>query len=162
MVESIVRDMQADDCSDVSRVQCASFRWAAKHEGFKPQQIADYFGLRGSEDAVRIQFREYRCLVACIEGSIVGVIGIKGNVITKLYVDPSYLRRGIGKALFQSAEDLIANEGHQDLTVVTIFPDTVPFYKEMDMCESCRKIIEHGPMTGVESVLLRKSLAVNI
>ena len=90
-----------------------------------------------------------------------GVIGIKDNEITKLYVDPSRLRQSIGTGLFAAASDIIARAGHRELWLGTIFQDTLPFYKAMGMSEFERKPVGIGPMIGAKSILLRKAVHCN-
>ena len=158
MEDIIIREMRDEDCAEVSRLECASFEFGARRAGFSAARIADHFRERGSEEAIRTQSHAYHCLVACRGPRIVGVIGIKGNEIAKLYVDPSGLRRGIGTALFRAASDVIARGGHPELWLGTIFPPTLPFYKAMGMSESERKPVAFGPMIGAESILLKKAL----
>ena len=150
--------MREEDCPQVSRLQCASFEFGAERAAFSAAQIADYFRERGSEEAIRTQFHAYHCLVACSAVGIVGVIGIEGNEIAKLYVDPLHLRQGIGTALFASAADIIAQAGHRELSLGTIFEGTLPFYRAMGMSESGRKTVGFGAMVGVEVVLLKKAV----
>jgi len=71
-------------------------------------------------------------------------------------VDPSHLRRRIGRALFTAAAKVIARAGHRQVRLGTIFPATLAFYRAMGMCESGRKTVGFGPMVGVEVILLRK------
>ncbi|MDP6115450.1 MAG: GNAT family N-acetyltransferase [Planctomycetota bacterium] len=158
MEDITIREMGEEDCPQVSRLQCASFEFGAERAGFGAAQIADYFLKRGSEEAIKTQFHAYHCLVACGASDIVGVIGIKDSEITKLYVDPSHLGQGIGTSLFAAASEIIAQSGHQDLWLGTIFPATLPFYQAMGMSESGRKTVGFGPMVGAESILLKKAL----
>jgi GNAT superfamily N-acetyltransferase len=156
----VIREMQESDCAAVSRVQCASFARGAELEGFTSQQIADYFRIRGSEEAIRAQCEDDECLVACADDCVVGVVGINRNLITKLYVSPSYVGRGCGAALFKAAEQRVAVAGYRELRLVTIFPGTLRFYRIMGMREESRKLVEHGPMKGMDSILLTKRLPV--
>ena len=89
MQDIAVRAMELADCEAVSRVVCDSFQWAANHESFLAEEIEIYSAGRGSPQAIREQFRTYRCWVACESNRIVGMAAVKGNEITKLYVEPS-------------------------------------------------------------------------
>ena len=153
-----VREMHDGDCPEVSRVVCASFRHGAERDGFTEEQIQSYFSGRGSETAIREQFRQYQCLVACAGQTIAGVVALKGNEITKLYVDPRLLRRGIGSMLFEQAERIVSQGAHEDLVVHTVFKSGIPFYEAMGMATVDSKPVAFGPLKGTDSTLLRKSL----
>lgn len=152
-----IREMREDDCPRASRLQCASFEYGALRAGYSAAQIASYCRDRGSQEAIRAQFRKYDCLVACSGGQTVGVVGVEENELVKLYVDPAHLRQGIGSALFDSASDIVAKAGFQEMWLGTIFPGAIPFYIAMGMAESGRKRVTSGPMVGAESILLKKT-----
>ena len=161
MKKITIHEMRDSDIEEVSRVVCDSFRWSAERDGYTAEQIAAYVSERGSPEALRGQFPLCQWLVACAEDTIVGVAAVKGNEIDKLYVDPRFLRQGIGKRLFQAAEDLIARAGHKEVVLGTAFPASLPFYRAMGMQESGRKIIAIGPFKGRASILLTKPLFAN-
>jgi GNAT superfamily N-acetyltransferase len=156
MMEIAIREMRASDIEEASRVVCDSFRWGAEREGFTSDQINGYFAERGSPEALRAQFPLCRWLVACKGDRIIGVVAVKGNEIDKLYVDPRFFRQGIGRRLFQGAEELIVRSGHKEITLGTGFPSTLPFYRAMGMHESGRKTIAVGPCVRRTSTLLVK------
>lgn len=155
----LIRRMRESDVHGVSRMQCHSFAWGAEREGFTARQIDDYCHLRGSETSIREQLQQDTCIVACLNDNIVGVIGINGRLVTKLYVSPEHLDRGIGSRLFRAAEEEIADQGHGELEVVTVFPSTVPFYERMGLQVADQVPLQRGPMSGRDSIRLRKSLA---
>lgn len=72
--------------------------------------------------------------VAEQDGRLVGVAQIKivGNEadLLKLFVEPTALRRGIGKALFAWAADLATSQG-ADHILIEADPDAAPFYRRM-------------------------------
>lgn len=158
MLQVTVRDMRDEDCPQVSRVVCSSFQWAAKREGLPPEQVKDYVIRRGCEDAIRDQAREYRFQVACVSGRIVGVVATKGNEITKLYVDPRLIRKGIGETLFRTADEAIRRAGYRDLVLGTAFEWSVPFYEAMGMSKAGRRSVVCGPVEGVDSMIMKKTL----
>ena len=153
-----LRDMQETDCQDVSRLVCASFRWGAEREGMSEQTIKSYFSQRGSEDAIREQLKEYRCLIACSDKTMVGVVAIKENEITKLYVDPNFIRQGIGMKLFNAAEHIITEAGYDELILGVVFESSIPFYQAMGMSTISRTSVDCGPLASKDSILMRKQL----
>lgn len=52
-------------------------------------------------------FQRSQKFVAAIGGEIVGFVGIDGTYLSWLYVDPTYYRRGIGRALLRFAVSII-------------------------------------------------------
>jgi GNAT superfamily N-acetyltransferase len=72
--------------------------------------------------------------VAEQDGRLVGVaqINIIGNDanLLKLFVEPTVLRSGIGKALFTWATDLAKRQGAVRL-VIEADPDAAPFYRRV-------------------------------
>lgn len=52
-------------------------------------------------------FQRSRKFVAVISGKIVGFVGIDGTYLSWLYVDPTYYRRGIGRALLRFAINIM-------------------------------------------------------
>jgi ribosomal protein S18 acetylase RimI-like enzyme len=65
------------------------------------------------EDAASFQ-RSHK-FVACIDGEIVGFVGVDGTYLSWLYVDPAWYGRGIGRQLLRLGVRLI---GPQAWTVV--------------------------------------------
>ena len=65
------------------------------------------------EDAA--SFQRSRKFVACVEGQIVGFVGVDGTYLSWLYVDPAWYGLGIGRRLLRLGVGLI---GPQAWTVV--------------------------------------------
>lgn len=158
MILVAIHDMRDEDCSAVSRVVCDSFEWGARREDWPPDRIEEYVVKRGCEQAIREQFREYRWLLARSGTTIVGVVATKGNEITKLFVSPDRLRRGIGAALFKAAEKTLRRDGRQEVILGVIFDSSVPFYEAMGMSKVGRKSVVFGPATGADPMIMKKSL----
>ena len=158
MGKMTIRDMREEDCSEVSRVVCASFGWAAGREGHAPEQIARYFARRGCPEAIREQLGEYRCLVACRGESIVGLAAVKANELTKLYVHPDLHRQGIGRALFAAAERIVRQGGHGELVLGAAFRSCIPFYEAMGMSLAEEGRISSGPLEGRPEAYMVKRL----
>ena len=155
--EIATRQMRCEEIPRVSEIVCAGYHWLAEEAGYTPDQVAGLIAQRGSEEAIRLQSKTYQFLVAVRKGYVVGVVGIEGAEVTKLFVDPRSLREGIGRRLFKAAEDNIMNAGH-DTLVLGAFDPSVPFYMAMGMETDYRKTIENGPLRGQQNTVMKKSL----
>lgn len=74
--------------------------------------------------------------VAEIEGKVVGFIGLIGNFIGGLFVDPDIRGAGIGRAL---VEDATARLGRLDVSVYADNQAAVAFYLRLGFVETARK-----------------------
>lgn len=153
-----VRDMNEQDCAEVNRVVCASFRRAAERDGITYDEIGRYVSERGSEVAIHEQFQEQHFLIACAGQSVVGVVGVKGNEVTKVYVDPRLHRQGIGTLLFRAAEQVIRRAGHKEMMAGVAFDAAIPFYEAMGMSAVGRNPDILGPAEGGNPLLMKKLL----
>ena len=158
MGELTIRDMREEDCAEVSGVVCTCFGWAAEREGYTPEQIVRYSCQRGSEDAICQQYQEYQCLVACAGQPIVGMVAVKGNEVTKLYVDRRFHRRGVGTMLFNASERIIRSAGHREMVLGAVFDSSVPFYKAMGMSAVGRRSDLANRVEGPNAMIMKKPL----
>ena len=69
----------------------------------------------------------HSCYVAEQDGDIVGFYLIAGDSLERLFVAPAWLRRGIGRALFEHAADMPRTRA---LRIVSD-PHAAPFYQRM-------------------------------
>lgn len=158
MCEIAIRKMTPADIPEVSRVVCASFTRAAEMEGRSTDEIDSYIAERGSEGAIREQFEEYDFRLATVDGRIRGVIALQGDEITKLYVDPDYHGRKIGRTLCEWAEKFVGQKGYPALTAWAAFDSAIPFYKAMGMSAVGRKFDILGRPGGRNAMLMKKHL----
>jgi ribosomal protein S18 acetylase RimI-like enzyme len=155
MVE--IRRMESEDTAAVSEVLCSCYRWLAKREGYTPAQVAFLLGKRGSEDTVRAESREQLYLVACVDGTLAGMVSVGGKEVTKLYVEPSRHCHGIGTKLLAAAEAAIREAGFDRMLLGTT-PGTVPFYESMGMAVAGTRRPTGGPFTDRDVVIMEKRL----
>jgi ribosomal protein S18 acetylase RimI-like enzyme len=105
-----VRRAREDDVVAIAEVQIAS--WRAAYRGIIVDATLD--GMDIAKHAIQWQrsFDQRAPIwVAEAEEAVVGFVGLRGNEITVLYVQPDRQRRGIGRALLESALATIASEG---------------------------------------------------
>ncbi len=152
-----IRKMRDEDLPRVSQIVCAGYRWLAEQEGFTQEELDRLVARRGSERALRSQAQTYRFLVATKGEIVVGVVAIKKNEVTKLYVDPEHHRQGIGAALFHAAEEIIAQDGHKEL-FLGAFPSSVPFYEGIGLRVSSTEVKHCGLLAGRQCAIMKKTL----
>jgi len=150
--------MTPADIPEVSRVVCASFARAGELEERSIEEIDSYVNERGSESAIREQFDEYDFRVANVDGQIRGVIAVQGDEITKLYVDPDFQGRNIGRTLCEWAEQFIGKKGYLALMAWAAFDAAIPFYKAIGMSVIGRKFDILGRSRGRNAMLMKKQL----
>jgi ribosomal protein S18 acetylase RimI-like enzyme len=152
-----IREMRNEDLPRVSQIVCAGYRWLAEREGYTQEELDWLVAKRGSEQALRSQSMAYRFLVAGRADLILGVVAIKNNEVTKLYVDPEFHRQGIGAALFRTAEEIIAQAGDKELFLGS-FASSVRFYEAMGLRVTRNKTASSGPLEGRRCVIMKKPL----
>jgi ribosomal protein S18 acetylase RimI-like enzyme len=152
-----LRPMARTDIPAASRLTARCYRFLAERQGFSPEQRRRLLMERCSEAWVRETFEAYPRFVAEAGGRVVGLVGIEGNDIAELWVDPARHRQGIGAILFRKAKQVIADAGHTTLTVRTT-GYAIPFYEVMGAHVVARKSCPGGPMVGWPLTYLEKSL----
>ena len=96
-------------------------------------------------------------VVAEMDGGVVGVAATRGDSLQEMFVDPSHHRRGVGRALFRSAEQTVARCGHSALRVKTT-NSALPFYAAMGMRQVHTYAPEAGPFVGKMMFILEKRI----
>jgi GNAT superfamily N-acetyltransferase len=152
-----IREMQPEEIPRVSEIVCAGYRWLAERAGYTSTQLGALIAHRGSEESIHSQCESYRFLVAVRENRPLGVVGIEGAEVTKLFVDPGSHREGIGTALFRAAEEAIGESGH-DTLFLGAFGPSIAFYEAMGLKADHEKPIDCGPLRGRRNTVMTKSL----
>ncbi len=151
-----VRTMTHQDIPGVSELLCLCYRWLGEKEGLTSQNIEFLVKCRGSIDTVRRESATEIYLVACVEAEITGMVSVKNNEITKLYVDPRWHRKGIGRILFEKAEEMIEKNGYDQIVLGAIGSSPLPFYESMGMKISGRKPCRMEQNSDREVILMEK------
>jgi len=160
-METTIRNMLGTDVPEVSRLVCRSFVWGAERDRVSQEAIVGYIEARGAPTAIQCQFEEYHCLVAEDEHVVVGLVAVSGDEVSKLYVDPERMGRGVGRFLFECAERMIRDGGYREMRLVTMFPSTVAFYGKLGMSVKSRGVADHGPCAGCATIVMTKPLDNN-
>lgn len=156
-----VREMTQEDIPRVSDLLCACYRWLGEKETFSSKKIEFLIEKRGSADTVEQESQTETYFVACDGPKIAGMVSVKGNEITKLYVDPPWHRKGFGRVLFEKAEEIITGNGHPKIILGAIGQTPVPFYESMGMTISGRKPCRMAQESAQEIVLMEKAISQN-
>ncbi|PUB32687.1 putative acetyltransferase [Elizabethkingia sp. YR214] len=95
-MSELIREANSEDYGDVIRVWEASVR--ATHHFLDPEDITFY------KSIIPEALPQVKLFIYEIEGQAAGFMGISGNTLDMLFVDPDYRRKGIGSKLFQYAQ----------------------------------------------------------
>lgn len=117
---------------------------------YSAEQVAAWFPDDRTADTYRERIinQSKNYIVAEINGAVAGFTSYRSNEIDTMYVNPDFLRQGIASALYHHAEQLIKNNGYQNIWVIAALP-AIPFYQKMGFCV----IDEEGYKTQIGLVL---------
>ena len=155
-----IRKAVSADAEKISGIVCSCYEDFERTEGYPHEVVVELKKIRGSVDCIRRLIDEEVVLVAADGRHVKGMVSIKNNEITKLYVEPQHQRQGIGKMLFSRAEVLIRGRGFMSMFLGAAGETMIPFYTGMGMRVSSRREIEHGPCTGMISTILEKGIRI--
>jgi len=153
-----IRGATLEDAEPVSRIVCLCYEGFGRTDGFPGDVIAELRERRGSAECIRELISDEDVFVAEDEGGVRGVVSVKANEITRLFVDPSCRRRGIGRELFAHAESFMLGHGHREMFLFAAARTPLPFYERMGMRIARERTIDCGPCIGMMSTVLEKAL----
>jgi ribosomal protein S18 acetylase RimI-like enzyme len=154
------RKATLDDAEAIRRIVYLCYEGFGRTDDFPEDVIIGMKKRRGSPECIREHIVNEDVFVADDDGCIKGMISVKDNEITKLYVDPSCQRLGIGTQLFTYAEHFIQSRGYADMLLGTATPTALPFYERMGMRITRQRIIDCGPCVGMISWILEKTFSM--
>ena len=73
-------------------------------------EFVDFFLSLHEKSAVLSDIMSRIVYCARLDGRVVGTVTVCGNTVKRLFVSPRYMRRGIGSALMDRAEEMIFSE----------------------------------------------------
>lgn len=130
MIESRYMDIRKgkkEDAKEISELVKQSI--LATHTEIYPQDEIDHKLSIYSEENVKEYIEKGEYFVAEEDGKIVGCVLAKENDMRSLYIDPKYMRKGLGTQLAQIAEDCIRKNGN-DFVDIWASLVSVDFYKK--------------------------------
>ncbi|MGN1281540.1 MAG: GNAT family N-acetyltransferase [Succinivibrio sp.] len=127
-----IRWAQHDDASDIARLELDSSRFENRAVPFMftHQQFTSLWENRLSE-------QNYKTVLACGAKSLYGFITFKDKIesgkILALYIDPLYMRHGIGRMLLQTAEQMVRLKGgcSLEVDVEVLNNGAIEFYRSL-------------------------------
>jgi len=153
-----IEPLHERDIAEVCSLLGACFGWLAEQEGFTDREREFLTGERSSEQTVREESRRLPHWVARRDGVIAGVVAVRENRITRLYVHPQFHRQGVGRVLYEQAERAIREAGFTEVTVGALVESAAAFYRSMGMIETGRTVYEPEIFVGRSVSLLTKPL----
>ena len=111
-----------------------------------------------SQKAVRLNEKEKETIfVAELKDEIVGFacFSVQCNIIGGVYVNPDFVRKGIGTRLLQEIEKLAVENHHRKIQVISSLP-SVNFYQSNNYYKAFNHVFHFEPETGVACTVLQK------
>jgi GNAT superfamily N-acetyltransferase len=141
--------MTESDALAVSQIVASCYRLLTEREGYSEEQLTRLLAECCSEAVIRERWvQQWECYAAEWEGSVVGALAIERNDVAELWVSPEHHRKGIGTALFKTAEQCIAQAGFRTLTLCCAAHGARPFYEAMGLKAVDTQPCRFGPLEG--------------
>ncbi len=156
-----IRLMKEDEIENVSHLLCTCYIWLANVEKYDQSELNFLLIKRGSTETIRRESAVEKYYIATADDVIVGMVSIRDNNITKLYVHPEHHGKGIGKELFETAKDEISNAGFKELNAVAIGESAEPFYEKMGMHIIDRKKSRASGFENRVGIIMRMNLEIS-
>lgn len=154
----LVRPVVRSDFGRLKELMSAALRTLGSQEGWTDGEIAHMIADHTSEEGMRQLSEKQEWLVACQDAEVVGLVTIWRNEIARLYVDPRWHRRGIGRTLFNAAERAVTDSGFSEIRTCC-FPASASFYKAMGMSVQGRQPCHAECFAGRELLVMSKELS---
>jgi len=151
-----IRDAAIEDAETISRIVCLCYEGFGRTDDYPDDVIRELKRRRGSVKCMGELIRDENVFVAEDNGQIRGMVSVRQNEITKLYVDPYFQGQGTGKMLFNRAESFIKSREYRKMFLGAAAKTPVSFYESMGMRITRKRTIDHGPCIGMTSIVLEK------
>jgi GNAT superfamily N-acetyltransferase len=152
-----IRAMTEADDEITSQIAAACYRFTAGPDQLTREQLGGALREWCTPQYMSISRAKDIAVVAEIDGTVVGFAGTRGDSLQEMFVHPAHHRRGVGKALFDRAEQTVAACGHLTLRVKTT-TSALPFYEAMGMRQVDTYAPESGAFVGKEMFILEKNI----
>jgi len=155
-----VRAMTEADDEIGSSIAAACYRFTAELDGLTEDQVGGAIREWCTPQYMAISRAKDIAIVAELDGEIVGLAATRADSLQEMFVDPRHHRKGIGRALFQSAERTVAESAHPRLRVKTTY-SALPFYAAMGMHQVATFKPEAGAFVGKTMFVLEKAIGTH-
>jgi hypothetical protein len=113
-----VRPFRAGDLPHLSRIMAATMK-RLKSKNPSLSLTTEAIAEASSEASITKLAKDSHLYVALFGGKAAGVVGLRDNVLTTIFTDPSLQRKGVGRALVDYVEAEALRQGHQAIDVHT-------------------------------------------
>ena len=137
-------------------IAAACYRFTAEPDHLTEEQVNGAIREWCTPDYMAISRAKDTAIVAEIDGEVVGLATTRGASFQEMFVDPCHHRKGVGTALFRSAEHTVAKCGHSALRVKTT-DSALPFYTAMGMRQVATYVPKAGAFAGKKMFILEKT-----
>ena len=151
-----IREARPEDATAISRVVCLCYEAFRETDDWPSGVVAAVKVRRGSSACIGELIRNEDVFVADDGDEVRGMISIRENEVTKLFVDPGFQRRGVGRSLFLHAEAFIRGRGFGRMFLGAAVRTAIPFYERMGMRVAEKRVIDCGPCVGMTLTILEK------
>lgn len=123
---------------------------------YPPSVIEYQLQIHYTMDWIRKQMQSRYFIVTLIEGKVVGTGSLDGDEIKAVFVDPSYQRRGVGRAMMEELEEYARTKGLKEV-VLNSSITAYDFYKKLNY-HLIEKISEEFQGDRVFTYIMKKHL----
>jgi len=157
-MEIQIRSMAESHVPAVSQIVSEGYADLARQEGFSAEHVQRLRNERSTALAIYAWLAQWQCFVTISDAGVVGALAIDQKDVGEIWVSRQHRGKGIGTALFQHAEQVIAEAGFGELTARCAAASVQRFYEAMG-CEVVEvKPCPCGPLAGWPLTHYRKEL----
>lgn len=130
----MIRCFTLDDADRCKRIVKACFDKSVSLGGlinsFNLNEAVNSFIKKLIQFKSRLDYKVNRHLLFVYEkaGRVLGMIGLRDNLLKRLYVDPDYQGNGVGRELLAYAEQQAVNNGFKELLLYS-YENSLRFYR---------------------------------
>jgi citrate lyase synthetase len=125
-----IRKFKEEDAVQLSNIICK----CADSSLDMNQENVNYIKSKNTPKKIIEASKEFTLLLAFVDEKLVGGGGIDKNRIRKMFIDPEYQRKGIGRKIYESLET-IAIKNKQEKIYLHAAPNAVRFYAKFGFKE---------------------------
>lgn len=129
------------------------------YKGFYLKEVMDYFDMFHWDGNILKVARDGYSVVVEIRGKIVGTGSVIGDSALRVFVDPSYQKRGLGKTIMNELETQAAVSGVKVMQLRALAPAR-KFYESLGYVAVAKGLMEIDNGRHLEYYKMVKSLGV--
>ncbi len=129
------------------------------YNGFYLEEIMHYFDMYNWDGNILKVARDGHIVVAEMQGRIVGTGSIIGDTILRIFVDPAYQERGLGRMIVNELERQAAAKG-AEIVRLRALTNAKKFYESLGYLSIAKGFVEVDNGRHLEYLEMVKSLGV--